>query len=305
MAEYFREHGRPIVASRNIVEVGAGIGAPGFAAAEVGDAETKVCMTDGNDNAVSLLHTNRELNKAWLGLETDGASNVHIHTMRWGDKQEIEDTVSMYGPFDTVIGADVVYNTNSAEALYRLIPKLVAPKSQAKNEPTILMAHEVRHRVVPGGALSGRDDALATFLSAMCLPHSAPAGTPAEQGAITWELIAQVLTKTEDATHGVYEVHEPEHADMSKVSSKVPRTASGNVLAQQAMMGRDNSKPNLTVDAHVRAVPLGAPVHHGEDAPSEATGGVGNVQPTNKEIIEQAARQPHGTYLLLTLTPGI
>lgn len=84
MAEYFREHGKPILSGRTVVEVGAGIGMVGFAAAEVA-VDSKVILTDGNDTAVSLLHTNKQLNEPWFGA--DAAQNVHVRTMKWDDQQ--------------------------------------------------------------------------------------------------------------------------------------------------------------------------------------------------------------------------
>lgn len=282
MAEYIREHGRPILSGRTIIEVGAGVGLTGFSAAEVATNAT-VCLTDGDDTAVSLLHTNKELNAGWFGPDADKV--VHVRTMKWADVQEVEDTVRAYGPFSAVLGADVVYTVHAGEALAKLLPMLLAgaPRSDASPKPLILLAHEVRHRHEAGGDSLGRDEALTAFLTALCLPEE-EGGHPG-RGTHAWELTAQRLVKEGDSA---YNATEPAKPDAAKISGNI----GGGAVAREGA----SSKPNLTVAAHVRALPLPTPALHGPVGDNSALA-------VAKDLIEQAVTQHHGAFLLLTLTP--
>lgn len=225
----------------------------------------------------------------------------------------MDDTISTYGPFNTVIGADVIYSTQSAESLARLVPRLM---SQAKagagsgagegKKPLVLLAHEVRH--TSGRGNGGQDDSLIAFLRALCLPGQGQ-GASSGGGQGVWELTAQELVKGSEEP---YNVDNTSKVDASRISN-MPRTQSGTAInAAEAMAAQSappsqppqgtgmritkpESKPNLHVTAHIRAQPLEAPEHQGED---------GATTPTPDEIIRQAATQAHGSVLLLTLTPA-
>ncbi|KAJ8607117.1 hypothetical protein CTAYLR_009150 [Chrysophaeum taylorii] len=99
-----------------IVEVGAGCGLPGLAAARSG--ETTVALTDGSDVVLDLLRQS----VARFG------SRAKVFKLVWGDRGSVEDFLSEFGePVDVVIGADVVAWPTAVEPLLQTVRALGAP----------------------------------------------------------------------------------------------------------------------------------------------------------------------------------
>jgi predicted nicotinamide N-methyase len=96
---------------RTVVELGCGLGAPSLAAARAG---ADVLATDAEGEALELLGRNADLN------------DLQVRTARvdWSD---VEQLVEM-GPFDLVLGADVLYDRASVAHLLSLLPRL-APEA--------------------------------------------------------------------------------------------------------------------------------------------------------------------------------
>jgi predicted nicotinamide N-methyase len=94
-----------------VVELGCGLGAPSLAAARAG---ADVLATDAEGEALELLGRNADLN------------DLQVRTARvdWSD---VEQLVEM-GPFDLVLGADVLYDRASVAHLLSLLPRL-APEA--------------------------------------------------------------------------------------------------------------------------------------------------------------------------------
>jgi predicted nicotinamide N-methyase len=96
---------------RRIIELGCGLGLPSLAAARAG---AEVLATDMDAEAVELLERNAAGNG--VRLETS--------VMDWSRSDE----VVARGPFDLVIGADVLYERQSVAPLLSLLPRL-APEA--------------------------------------------------------------------------------------------------------------------------------------------------------------------------------
>ena len=97
------------VAGRRVLELGAGLALPGFAAALAGAAE--VVATDWSPDAIELLAVNA------------GRNGVAVRGLRvaW------EEPHALLGdaPWDLVLAADVLYERRNVDALVPLLPRLV------------------------------------------------------------------------------------------------------------------------------------------------------------------------------------
>ena len=99
------------LAGRRVVELGCGLGVPSIAAARAGAA---VLATDGDPEALELLGRNAAENG--VAIET---AEVH-----WARPDELIE----HGPFDLVLGADILYERPSVALLLKLLPRL-APEA--------------------------------------------------------------------------------------------------------------------------------------------------------------------------------
>jgi predicted nicotinamide N-methyase len=97
---------------RRVVELGCGIGMPSVAAARGG---AEVLATDASAEAVVYAAHNLALN----GLQGD------VAVATWDDLE------ALGGPWDLVLGADVLYLQANAEQLAALLPHVVAPGGEA------------------------------------------------------------------------------------------------------------------------------------------------------------------------------
>ena len=93
-----------------VLELGCGLGLPSIVAARAG---AEVLATDGSSDAVAFAAHSLALN------QTTG-DVAHVAWAEHGD--ELADR----GPFDLVLAADVCYTAENADALARLLPRLVA-----------------------------------------------------------------------------------------------------------------------------------------------------------------------------------
>ncbi len=90
-----------------MLELGAGLGLPSLAASLRG---ADVLATDWADDAVALLRENAERN----------AIELRAERARWDEP----DLLVRRGPWDLVLGADLLYEQRNAEALLALLPQL-------------------------------------------------------------------------------------------------------------------------------------------------------------------------------------
>ena len=102
--------GEPLRGQR-VVELGCGLAAPSIAAARGG---ADVIATDGDSDALELVVRNAEANDV----------QVEIDMVDWGDPDELVER----GPFDLVLGSDILYERPGVAMLLELLPRL-APQA--------------------------------------------------------------------------------------------------------------------------------------------------------------------------------
>ena len=90
-----------------MLELGCGLGLPSLAAASGG---ADVLATDWADDAIELLHRNATRNGIVLRAER----------VRWDQPERLE----REGPWQLVLGADLLYEARNAEQLEALLPRL-------------------------------------------------------------------------------------------------------------------------------------------------------------------------------------
>ncbi len=104
----------PPVGSR-VLELGCGLGLPSIVAARAG---AEVLATDGSTDAIAYTAHSLAVNQ----VEADVAA---------ADWAADGDALVARGPFDLVLGADVLYTRENAAVAMRLLPRLVAPGGMA------------------------------------------------------------------------------------------------------------------------------------------------------------------------------
>ena len=92
-----------------VLELGCGLGLPSIAAALAGG---RVLATDWSPEAVEFARRNAAAN----GVDLD------VLVAAWGHPEELVDR----GPWDLVLGADLLYEERNADALLEVLPRLVA-----------------------------------------------------------------------------------------------------------------------------------------------------------------------------------
>ena len=130
-------HGRRALASGgSVVELGAGTGIAGLAAAAAG--ATRVLLTD-LPSVVTLLAANAARNAAALG---DCA--LDVCSLDWTRDAMHERAVGM----DLVIGADLVYHSSQIAPLVSVLRRMLAPTAERPAGARLLLAHKSRHEAV-------------------------------------------------------------------------------------------------------------------------------------------------------------
>ncbi len=116
------------IKGKRVLELGAGTGVGGLTAAACGAAH--VTLTDGSEMALELLDENIKAN----GL----ADCVQSCQLRWG---YISDTVDLvaHGPWDLIIGSDLLYAPESHPDLIATIAALCTPE-----HTEVLLAYPTR-----------------------------------------------------------------------------------------------------------------------------------------------------------------
>jgi predicted nicotinamide N-methyase len=108
--------GDPPTAGARVLELGCGLGAPSIVAARAG---ANVLATDGATDAIAYTAHSLALNR------TTG----EVAHAAWADHG---DALAERGPFDLVLGADVLYTPLNADELVRLLPRLLAPWGEVR-----------------------------------------------------------------------------------------------------------------------------------------------------------------------------
>jgi predicted nicotinamide N-methyase len=111
--ELARVVARAPVRGRAVLDLGCGLGLAGIAAARGG---ADVLAVDASEDAAAFAAENLSLNG--VGGRTT--------TCSWADP-----ALAALGPFDLVLGGDVLYSRSGAESLLRVLPALVADGGEA------------------------------------------------------------------------------------------------------------------------------------------------------------------------------
>lgn len=130
--ERFRRSGDRGVGSR-CLDLGSGTGIVGLAAAASGGF-THVVLTD-LPSVVPLLERNVERNRAAID---DGVS-VESMPLCWDDVAKLQHCACSFGPFDLLVGGDLLYRLPVVE------PLLVAVSHLASKQTTVLLAASLQH----------------------------------------------------------------------------------------------------------------------------------------------------------------
>ena len=133
-----------------VLELGCGLAAPSIVAARAG---AEVLATDGATDAVAYVAHSLALN------QTTG----EVAHAAWA---EHGDELVARGPFDLVLAADVCYTAENADALVRLLPRLIAPGGEARlADPGRTNARRFLSAARAGFTLDSRQDGAVTLYS--------------------------------------------------------------------------------------------------------------------------------------------
>jgi predicted nicotinamide N-methyase len=106
----------PPARGARVLELGCGLAAPSIVAARAG---ANVLASDGAGDAIVFAAHSFALNE----------TEAEVAHADWGEHEE---ALVRRGPFDLVLGADVLYMPRNAEILVRLLPRLLAPWGEAR-----------------------------------------------------------------------------------------------------------------------------------------------------------------------------
>lgn len=118
-----------------VLELGSGTGACGLFAAGAG--ARRVVLTDGDDRLLELLECNRHRNQ-----HAYEAASVEVLWFRW--TEDAANARLPNGPFDLLIGSDVIYDPDSHEAMCATLTALLS--RDAERAPRAVLATMPRHR---------------------------------------------------------------------------------------------------------------------------------------------------------------
>ena len=151
------ERHRSLVAGRSVLELGAGTGAVGLAAAACGaarvvlsDADSVVTIKSGHGlweerTRLASLAANVALNNEAI----DGAV-VGVEALRWGEQAHLAALAAVQpGGFDTIVASDVLYSPREYDALAATVHAL------ASADALVLLAYPIRHGEVQLLAAAG------------------------------------------------------------------------------------------------------------------------------------------------------
>ena len=152
LCTWMRAHAEDVKGA-SVLELGSGTGACGLYAAALG--ASRVVLTDGREGLRPLQDDNIRRNAPLMRAGT----RVTSETLAWGI------TPPPAGPWDLVIGSDLIYDSQVELAM------TLGALLEATPPPTVLLAHEHRQRrYASDGSFDGRwdedDDDLSGFIAA-------------------------------------------------------------------------------------------------------------------------------------------
>lgn len=125
--KYLCDHRASLMQDRRVLDLGAGTGLVGLVAAQLG--ARAVTLTDV-DRVIPLLAHNVQLALASVTPSySPAAAPISARSLWWGHAEEMQQLLSERGPFDTILGCEVIYQQQESvrEALFSTIKHLLAP----------------------------------------------------------------------------------------------------------------------------------------------------------------------------------
>ena len=119
---------------RRCLDLGSGTGIVGLAAAACGGL-SQVVLTD-MPSVVPLLEHNVERNRS--ALVHDGRCGLETVSLRWDDAAELR-SVAALGPYELIVGGDLLYRPQVVEPLLAALRALVGRRT------TVLLAASLQH----------------------------------------------------------------------------------------------------------------------------------------------------------------
>ena len=143
--------GADVVRGRRVVELGAGTGIAGLAAAAAG--ASAVTLTDGSREVLGVTRDTVDRNmkqvarrRTWRGP----AAELAVERLRWSNAKDIA-RLTASGSCDIVLGAEITYLSDSLDPLFSTMRELMLTSSYLANgKPTSAFAY----RVPPLGLLT-------------------------------------------------------------------------------------------------------------------------------------------------------
>jgi len=120
LSEYLLKEYRNKLPAMRVLELGSGTGIGGLTAAAAG---ASVLLTDGKKELVPVLENNVLLNAGVNILDCD----AEVCELLWGDEHDIN-VVQGNGPYDLIIGSDLLYSPDVFPALLDSLEQLCTPE---------------------------------------------------------------------------------------------------------------------------------------------------------------------------------
>jgi predicted nicotinamide N-methyase len=135
-----------------VLELGSGTGIGGLTAAAAG---ANVLLTDGDNGTLSLLEANVQRN-----VEANLFAQLpSVCRLQWGDARDLEEARAS-GPYDLIIGADIVYDPDAFDVLLESLEQLATPGRTEVLLTFGLRLQNLRKLGVTSGWPIGRTDEL-------------------------------------------------------------------------------------------------------------------------------------------------
>lgn len=145
LAQYLHSN-RDVVASKNVIELGAGTGLLSILCAGPLDAEL-VLSTDGLLHVVESIERNIALNRDNLFNGSSARREPVARVLDWGDVQSLEEALQVDNAtpgYSLILGADITYSPDVVPLLAQLL-KILIVDMFAENQMEALISGTVRN----------------------------------------------------------------------------------------------------------------------------------------------------------------
>lgn len=135
---------------KRVLELGCGVGMAGLAAGAVG---AKVLLTDRDAAVLERAEANLHLNQSLIKREGGTAT---VSPLKWGATSAMQRLLAEHGPFDYILGSDLLYSRASYGDLLKTIsyfsePHVSFTPSPSSNIPAGQHSYSSRNRPLTDG----------------------------------------------------------------------------------------------------------------------------------------------------------